>query len=68
MNLFDDNTLKPPEENLHSPFSSDQSEESAAEEPGAQPLGGDPLSYIVVSPTASTSPSNLPEDLRISWS
>jgi len=73
MNLFDDKPLKPPEESLHSPFSSDQPEESAAEEPGAQPLiaqplGGDHLSNVVVSPAASTSPSNLPEDLRISWS
>jgi membrane protease YdiL (CAAX protease family) len=73
MSLLDDNPLKPPEENLHAPFSSDQPEESAAEEPGAQPLiaqplAGDPLSYVVVSPAASTPPSNLPEDLRISWS
>jgi membrane protease YdiL (CAAX protease family) len=68
MSLFDDNPLNPPEENLHAPFSSDQPQESAGEEPGAQPLGGDPLSYVVVSPAASVPPPNLPEDLRISWS
>ncbi len=73
MSLFEDNPLKPPEENPHAPFSSDQPGGSTGEEPGAQPiiaqpLGGDPLSYLVVSPVASTPPSNLPEDLRISWS
>ena len=73
MSLFDDNPLKPPEENVRSPFSSDRPEESAAEEPGAQPLiaqplGGDPLSYVAVSPATSTPSSNLAEDLRISWS
>jgi membrane protease YdiL (CAAX protease family) len=73
MSLFDDNPLKPPAENLHASFSSDPTGESATEEPGAQPLtaqtlGGDPLSYIAVSPAASTPSLNLPEDLRISWS
>jgi membrane protease YdiL (CAAX protease family) len=73
MSLFDDNPLKPPEENPPATFSSDQPEESAAGEPGAQPLstqplGGDPLSYVAVSPAASAQASNLPEDLRISWS
>ena len=73
MSLFDDNPLKLPEENPPATFSSDQPEESATGEPAAQllvaqPLGGDPLSYVAVSPVASTPPSNLPEDLRISWS
>ena len=72
MSLFDDNPLKLPEENLPAPSSSDQPE-SATEETGAQPLlaeplGGDPLSYVAVSPAASVQASNLPEDLRISWS
>ena len=72
MSLFDDNPLKPPEENLHSSFSTDQPQELTAEEPGsqpliAQPLGGDPLSYVV-SPAATARSSNLPADLRISWS
>ena len=63
-------TLAPKIETI---FSSDQPVGSTGEEPGAQPiiaqpLGGDPLSYLVVSPVASTPPSNLPEDLRISWS
>jgi membrane protease YdiL (CAAX protease family) len=34
----------------------------------AQPLAGDPLSYVPVTPAASLPPPNLPEDLRISWS
>jgi membrane protease YdiL (CAAX protease family) len=73
MSLFDDNSLKPPDEAPHAPFSSDRREESATEETGAhpliaQPLGGDPLSYVAVSPAASAPSSNLPEDLRISWS
>jgi len=72
MSLFDDNPLKPPEENLHSSFSTDQPQESTAQESGsqpliAQPLGGDPLSYVV-SPAATAPSSNLPADLRISWS
>jgi membrane protease YdiL (CAAX protease family) len=73
MSPFDDNSLKPPDEDPHVPFSSDQLEDSATEETSAhpliaQPLGGDPLSYAAVSPAASTPSSHLPEDLRISWS
>jgi len=69
MNLFDDNPLKPPEENLPASSSSDRPGEWASSEPVVQPLGGDPLSYLVAPPAASTPPPpNLPEDLRISWS
>jgi membrane protease YdiL (CAAX protease family) len=68
MNLFDDNPLKPPEENLPAKPLSDQPAEPASSQPFAQPLGGDPLSFLVVPPAASTPSSNLPEDLRISWS
>jgi membrane protease YdiL (CAAX protease family) len=73
MSFFDDNPPNNPEENLRARFSPDQPEESATEEAGAQPLvaqplGGDPLSYVAVSPAGSTPASNLPEDLRISWS
>jgi membrane protease YdiL (CAAX protease family) len=69
MNLFDDNPLKPPEENLPAKPSSDGLAEPASSRPFDQPLGGDPLSYLVAPPAASTPPPpNLPEDLRISWS
>ena len=73
MSLFDENPLKPPEGNPPEPLSPDQPEHSTAEEPDTQSLipqllGGDPLSYVAVSPAASAQASNLPEDLRISWS
>jgi membrane protease YdiL (CAAX protease family) len=68
MNAFDDNPLKPPEEELATKPLSDRPAESAFSQPLAQPLGGDPLSYLVAPPSAAAPSSNLPEDLRISWS
>jgi membrane protease YdiL (CAAX protease family) len=69
MNLFDDNPLKPPEENLPAKPSPDGPAEPASSQPFVQPLGGDPLSYLVAPPATSIQPApNLPEDLRISWS
>ncbi len=68
MSLFDDNPQKPLEENRYAQPSSEQPAESASAEPFAQPLGGDPLSYVVVTPIDSVPAPNLPEDLRISWS
>ncbi len=68
MSLFDDNPLKPPEENSPAHSSFDQPEESAPAEPISPLLGGDPLSYMAVAPPASAPTPNLPEDLRISWS
>jgi membrane protease YdiL (CAAX protease family) len=67
MNLFDDDRLKPPEENLHAQISSGQPQEPAPEEPFAHPLAGDPISYAAGTPDRP-SDLNLPEDLRISWS
>jgi membrane protease YdiL (CAAX protease family) len=68
VNLFDDNPLKPPEENLPAKPLPDRPAEPAGQEPFAQPLGGDPLSYVVAPPSTAAPSSNLPEDLRISWS
>src|SRR5258708_19867738 len=68
MSLFDDNPLKPPEENFPAHSSFDQPEESAPAEPISPLLGGDPLSYMAVAPPAFAPTPNLPEDLRISWS
>ncbi len=68
MSLFDDNPLKPPEENLPADSSFDQPQESPPAEPISPLLGGDPLSYMAVAPPVSTPTPNLPEDLRISWS
>jgi membrane protease YdiL (CAAX protease family) len=68
MSLFDDTSPSPAEENLHEPPSSDQAAESASSQLVAQPLGGDPLSYVAVPTASSTASPNLPEDLRISWS
>ena len=73
MSLFDDNPPNNPEENLHAQPSSGQAAEPASTKPFAQPviaqpLGGDPLSYVVVTPADSVPAANLPEDLRISWS
>ncbi len=68
MSLFDDNSRRSPEENILPPAMPDQPAESGSSQPFAQPLGGDPLSYVPVIPLASAPSSNLPEDLRISWS
>jgi membrane protease YdiL (CAAX protease family) len=68
MSLFDDNPPSPPEENLQAQPSSDRPAESESSEPFIQPLAGDPLSGVPVTPAACSLPRNLPEDLRISWS
>ncbi len=68
MSCFDDNPRNPPEVNLSAHPPSDHPAESASAERFAQPLGGDPLSYVAVTPAGSIPPPNLPEDLRISWS
>jgi membrane protease YdiL (CAAX protease family) len=67
MSFSNDNPPNPPEENLPEQPSSGQPMESASGETSAQPLVGDPLSYVPT-PAASSAPLNLPEDLRISWS
>lgn len=68
MTLFDDNPLKPPEQNPGAPLSDSPSAATPAPEPFA-PLSGDPISYVAVNPAAAhpVKPS-LPEDLRITWS
>ncbi len=68
MSLFDDNSPHSPEEDFLPPALPDQPADSASSQLFAQPLGGDPLSYVPVTPEASAPSSNLPEDLRISWS
>lgn len=69
MTLFDDNPLNPPEQNPGAPLSDSPSEASAATQPLAPLLAGDPISYVAVNPAAAHLPnSRLPEDLRISWS
>jgi membrane protease YdiL (CAAX protease family) len=58
MTLYDDNPLKPPDENLPA---------QPAPDPLTAPLAGDPISYAAATPAAYARPS-LPEDLRIPWS
>ena len=61
MTLFDDNQYP-------SPDPSPPVEQASATEP-AEPLAGDPITYVAVHPDAAHLPRpNLPEDLRISWS
>jgi membrane protease YdiL (CAAX protease family) len=67
MTLFDDNPLKPPDENLPAQPAPDQTAEFAPPEPLTAPLAGDPISYAAATPATYTR-SSLPEDLRISWS
>ena len=67
MTLFDDNPLKPPDENLPAQLAQDQTTEFAPPEPLTPPLAGDPISYAALSPATYAS-SSLPEDLRIPWS
>jgi len=67
MTLFDDNPLKPPDENLPAQPVPDQTAEFASLEPLTPPLAGDPISFAAASP-ARSSATNFPEDLRISWS
>jgi membrane protease YdiL (CAAX protease family) len=68
MSLIDDNPQYPPEDNSNRLASPAQAGESQSAEPSL-PLAGDPISYVVVHPeSAHPASSNLPEDLRISWS
>ena len=68
MSLFDDNPPSSPEENFPAKPSSDEPTEPASSERFDQPLGGDPLSSVAVTPGSSVPTPNFPEDLRISWS
>jgi membrane protease YdiL (CAAX protease family) len=67
MTLFDDNPLKPPDENLPAQPVPDQTAEFVPPGPLTPPLAGDPISYAAATP-ATYVRSSLPEDLRIPWS
>jgi CAAX protease family protein len=67
MTQFDDNPLKPPDENLPAQPVPDQTAEFVPPGPLTPPLAGDPISYAAATP-ATYARSSLPEDLRIPWS
>jgi len=67
MTLFDDNPLKPPDENLPAQPVPDQTAEFVPPGPLTPPLAGDPISYAAATP-ATYARFSLPEDLRIPWS
>lgn len=66
--MFDDNPSGYPAQ----PGDSQSQVEGTPESPSAEPpspLAGDPISYVAIHPDAAhPANSNLPEDLRISWS
>jgi len=68
MSLFDDNPPGPRGE----PGESEDRRAEVSESRSAEafsPLAGDPISYVAIHPEAAHPPaSNLPEDLRITWS
>jgi membrane protease YdiL (CAAX protease family) len=68
MSEFDDNPKEPQEQNRDpQALTAGTSETPSA--PTEAPLAGDPITYVVVHPSAAHPPqSNLPEDLRITWS
>jgi len=67
MSLVEDNPQYPPGAPSDQQDPSTQTRESPSAE--VSPLAGDPISYVIVHPEAAHPPSsNLPEDLRISWS
>ena len=68
MSFFDDIQADAPGKSGDSQESNSGTSEPPAGEP-VSPLAGDPISYVGVHPEAAHRPaSNLPEDLRISWS
>lgn len=68
MSLLDDNPSDPLGE-LRDPLGPGVGTSESPSGESASPLGGDPISYVAVHPAAAHPPSsNLPEDLRISWS
>jgi membrane protease YdiL (CAAX protease family) len=67
MSLFDDNPGPRGEVGDLQDRLADVSESPSAE--ALAPLAGDPISYVAIHPEAAHPPaSNLPEDLRITWS
>jgi len=68
MSLFDDNPLDQPGQPGGLPSPAAGTSEPPSPEP-ALPLAGDPISYVAIHlGAAHPAHSNLPEDLRISWS
>ena len=67
MSLFDDNPLRPPNQNGIAQPSEGQPAAPSSGEPLPPGLAGDPISYAATSP-APKSKCYLPDDLRISWS
>jgi len=68
MGLFDNNPIDPQEKPGEPQVPVTSSSKAPAAE-SAPVLGGDPISYVALYPTSAHPPkSNLPEDLRISWS
>ena len=68
MSLFDDNSPDQPGHPSDSLSQFERTPESLPQEP-ALALAGDPISYVAIHPGAAhPANSNLPEDLRISWS
>ena len=68
MSLFDDDPASPQVEPGDSPEGRAEVSESPSTE-ALSPLAGDPISYVAIHPEAAHPPaSNLPEDLRITWS
>jgi membrane protease YdiL (CAAX protease family) len=67
MTLFDDNPLKPQDQDAGLHLAAEDSSAPPAAEPLSSPLAGDPISYAALAPRPK-SKSYLPEDLRISWS
>lgn len=68
MSLSEDNPSVPPEE-LGDSLSPAEGRTNSAAAESAPVLAGDPISYVATHPGAAHLPnSNLPEDLRISWS
>lgn len=68
MNEFDDKPPAPSEQNGGPQDSSSGAPETPSV-PSEQPLAGDPITYVAVHPSAAHPlQTNVPEDLRISWS
>jgi membrane protease YdiL (CAAX protease family) len=67
MSLFDDKPWNPPDQNSSAQPASDTPAEPSATEGAASSLHSSPISYAGDTP-AEYFESNLPEDLRISWS
>ena len=73
MNLFDDNSPMPPDQDPSSPFPAESTTGTPQplSIPAEPPLAGDPISLAaMIPPAVPIHPSTpaLPEDLRISWS